>query len=150
MKKWLLVLGMITCILGLTACGSKTEEVAETLPITEEQAIQFADQLIENMNMVVSANMEEQFAEDEVLTGAFDSWKSAQTDMGSYKGIVDHEVEIGSDSAVIKTTISGTKKNAEVEMILDKNLQVTSVSTNVIYSFGELMINAAQIGRAHV
>ena len=143
MKKWLLVLGMITCILGLTACGSKTEEVAETLPITEEQAIQFADQLIENMNMVVSANMEEQFAEDEVLTGAFDSWKSAQTDMGSYKGIVDHEVEIGSDSAVIKTTISGTKKNAEVEMILDKNLQVTSVSTNVIYSFGELMINAA-------
>ena len=83
MKKWLLVLGMITCILGLTACGSKTEEVAETLPITEEQAIQFADQLIENMNMVVSANMEQQFAEDEVLTGAFDSWKSAQTDMGS-------------------------------------------------------------------
>jgi len=26
MKKWLLVLGMITCILGVSACGSKEQE----------------------------------------------------------------------------------------------------------------------------
>ena len=35
MKKWLLVLGMITCMLGLTACG---EQEAVTPLMTEAEA----------------------------------------------------------------------------------------------------------------
>ena len=41
MKKLLLVLGMITCMFGMTACGAAVEEV-DTYGITEEQAFEYA------------------------------------------------------------------------------------------------------------
>ena len=39
MKKWLLVLGMITCMLGLTACGGQKEVIPF---VTDEQAKEVA------------------------------------------------------------------------------------------------------------
>lgn len=144
MKKILLVLGMITCILGLTACGSKADETSADQRITEEDAILYADQLVESMNAVVQAGMEAQYEADEVLAAAFASWKAAQEDMGSYQAIMEeHEVEIGEKSTVINVTVDGSIRDAKVEIILDKDLVLTSVTTNVQYSFGELMKKAS-------
>ena len=142
MKKMLLVLGMITCILGLTACGSNAEEVVDA-KITEEEAIMYADQLVESINSVVVQGMEAQYESDDVITAALASWKSAQEDMGSYQAILDHEVDITEKDSVINVLVDGTIRDAKVEIILDKDLVLTSITTNVQYSFGELMTNAA-------
>ena len=143
MKKILLVLGMITCILGLTAGGSNADETVADDRITEEDAILYADNLVESINAVVQAGMEEQYAGDEVLAAAFASWKAAQEDMGSYQAIMeDHEVEISEKSTIISVMVDGSIRDAQVEIILDKNLELTSVTTNVQYSFGELMQKA--------
>lgn len=141
MKKMLLVLGMITCILGLTACGSKEEEVVNA-KITEEEAIVYADQLVESINTVVLQGMEAQYESDEVIAAALESWKTAQEDMGSYQAILDHEVDITEKDSVINVVVDGTLRDAKVEIILDKDLNLTSITTNVQYSLGESMQKA--------
>lgn len=141
MKKMLLVLGMITCILGLTACGSKEEEVVNA-KITEEEAIVYADQLVESINTVVLQGMEAQYESDEVIAAALESWKAAQEDMGSYQAILDHEVDITEKDSVINVVVDGTLRDAKVEIILDKDLNLTSITTNVQYSLGESMQKA--------
>lgn len=143
MKKILLVLGMITCILGLTACGSKAEDAVINAKISQEEAIVYADQLVEGMNSVVQQGAEAQYESDDVLMKAFESWKGAAEDMGSYQGILDHEVEIGEKSTVINVVVDGSIRDARVEIILDKDLQLSSITTNVVYSFGESMEKAA-------
>ena len=142
MKKWLLVLGMITCIFGLTACGSNAEEVVNA-KITEEEAIVYADQLVESINSVVLNGLEATYESDDVITAALDSWKAAQEDMGSYQAILDHEVDITEKDSVINVLVDGTIRDAKVEIILDKDLNLTAITTNVQYSFGELMTKAA-------
>lgn len=141
MKKMLLVLGMITCIFGLSACGSSAEKVVNA-KITEEEAIMYADQLVESINTVVLQGMEAQYESDAVITAALESWKAAQEDMGSYQAILDHEVDITEKDSVINVVVDGTIRDAKVEIILDKDLNLTAITTNVQYSLGESMQKA--------
>ena len=73
MKKLLLVLGMITCMLGLTACGGTVEEV-DNYGITEEQAFQYAEGLINTMNQIVLADQKEEYKSDSVVYAALDNY----------------------------------------------------------------------------
>jgi len=141
MKKILLVLGMITCILSLTGCGSKKE--ADW--ITEEEAVQIADNCIVNINNFAMLQGNDELV-DEVEIAAVDSWIAAQEDIGSYQNTVSHEVEINDDSAIVTVGISAAIRDAEVEISLEKasyGRQVYpalgSVTVNPKYSFGELM-----------
>ena len=45
MKKRLLILGMITCLLGLTACGAK-DATEETSFLSREEAMQYAESVV--------------------------------------------------------------------------------------------------------
>lgn len=146
MKKLLLVLGMITCILGLTACGSKVEDASGQL-VSEDDAIAYADSELNGIIAIVQQGMEAQYAGDAVYSAAFASWKSAQEDMGNYQAILDHEVEITEDMITVNVTVDGSVRDAKVEFVLEKDdatqqYAPTSITTNVQYSFGELMQKA--------
>lgn len=145
MKKRLLVLGMaIICIFGMTACGKAADEsAANTLGITEEGAINYADQVLDSVRTIVDQNMQEQYAGDAVVSAALTSWSSAMEDIGEFKSITDHEVLVDEDGATINVTIEGTEHNAVVEILLDSELTLTGITTNVQYTFGELMEKAA-------
>lgn len=141
MKKLLLVLGMITCLFGLAACG--TTEVVEESVITEDMAAQYAEGLISSMYEIVLTGQEEQYKSDEVITRALDNFKTALEDLGDYQSALGTTVDFG-DEIIINTTIAGSLRDANVEIILDgENLVPISIATNVIYSFGELMTKAA-------
>lgn len=140
MKKILLVLGMITCILGLTACGSEEVKTPEQIAL-EESASSAADQIVNAVNMAVQSGLEGQYV-DEVSVAAINSWKSAQEDIGSFQGILDHEIDVDDDTIVVNVLIDGTLHDAKVEVIFEDTIP-TSITTNVIYSFGELMEKAA-------
>lgn len=146
MKKLLLVLGMITCILGVSACGSKQEDTAVRTDITEEAALNYGDQLVQSIAMICSdeqyAADKEQLSQETVFASAISSWESALSDMGSYVEISDHTAEISEDEVIINVAVKGTEHDANVEILLDKDLMVTSITTNVNYSFGELMNKA--------
>jgi sodium pump decarboxylase gamma subunit len=140
MKKILLVLGMVTCMLGMTACGTAQE--VDTYGLSEDQAILYADNLIESMNSIVLADQVEDYSYDSVSGAALTSFSEALEDMGEYQGVTDHEV-VYDDGVTINVGIQGSKRDATVEIIFDEDLNVTSITTNLVYSFGELMKKAA-------
>lgn len=143
MKKLLLVLGIMTCILGMTACGKATDTTVAPLKITQADAEAFAANLIEGMNAVVTEGGQAQFADDPVISSALVGWEAALEDIGDYQSIKETKLEVESDSVTIHSTIIGSLREADVEIILDKDFVTESIATNVIYSFGELMEKAA-------
>ena len=141
MKKLLLVLGMITCMFGLTACGGTVEEV-DNYGITEADAFAYADGLIETMDQIVKAGQIEQYKSDDVIYAALSNYETAMTDMGDYQSVIDHEI-VYDDGILMNITVQGSLRPAVVEIMMDEELALVSVSTNVIYTFGETMTKAA-------
>ena len=157
MKKWLLVLGMITCMFGLTACG-KQEEKADLL--TTQEAEQFAENYVTVISQVVAQQSEDNYIayleqsgmDASVFKSAFESWKSASEDMGNYVEIVEvtensmekEDVE-GTSYAVngvVTVKVKGELRNADMEIVYEDGMPL-SVTTNVEYTFGEIMKKAA-------
>ncbi|MDD7026360.1 MAG: OadG family transporter subunit [Lachnospiraceae bacterium] len=140
MKKFLLVLGMITCIFGLTAC-QKEEVITENYGVTEEQAAEYGKGLIETINDIVLYQEMEQYASEEVIYAALENYASALKDMGDYQS-VDRYTVTYDDGIIIDLEVSGSLRNATVQIILDEELLLVGISTNVVYSFGEMMAKA--------
>ncbi len=147
MKRWLLIVGMITCILGASACGSKQEEAPAWTDMTEEEAIYYGEQVFQNLQEICSGNYENEKAQiakaDAVSASAFSSWDSAQEDIGELIGISERDAQINDDGFIVNLKINGTVHDANIEIIFDDEMMLTSMSTNVVYSFGELMAKAA-------
>lgn len=142
MKKLLLVLGMITCMLGLTACNDEKDTLTENYGVTQEQALEYGQGLVETMNEIVLRGEMAQYESNKILYPALESFSSALEEIGDYQSVTENSsVEYG-DGITIMMEIQGTLRNAQVEIILDKELMITSISANVIYSFGELMAKA--------
>ena len=141
MKKLLLVLGMITCMFGMTACGGTVEEV-DNYGITEADAFAYADGLIETMDQIVAAGQIEQYESDNVIYTALTNYEKALPDMGDYQSVTDHEI-VYNDGILMNVTVQGTLRPAKVEIMLDEELVLVSISTNVVYTFGETMTKAA-------
>ena len=159
MRKLLLVLGMITCMFGLTACTGNVEEV-DNYGLTEENAVQLATELIDFVNYFAVTGQQQQInTEDlvvymmqsiegapqeyeDVLYSAVTNYMTALTDMGDYQSVTDHEI-IYDDGILMNITIQGSLRPANVEIMMDEDLMLTSFSTNVIYTFGETMTKAA-------
>ena len=79
MKKWLLVLGMVTCMFGLTACG-RQEDKADVL--TTQEAQQFAESYVTVISEIVAQQSEENYIayleqsgmDSSAFKSAFESW----------------------------------------------------------------------------
>lgn len=137
MKKRLLILGMITCMMGLTACG-QAEEITPLM--TEEKAEEFAEYYVNMLNQV--ALQGEDPGTDPLWNSALESWNKATEDMGSFEEIISTESELDDKDGVIDTTVKGSKRNAIVEFVIE-NRVLTGVAVNVEYTFGEKMEKAA-------
>ena len=71
MKKFLLLLGMVTCLIGTAACG-KADQVQESqLQIDEASLINYSDQVVNALNEIVTGGMQDQYASDAVISPAF-------------------------------------------------------------------------------
>lgn len=139
MKKWLLVLGMITCMLGLTACGAEKE--AETPVLTEAEADELGRQIVEDVNQYVVMGAQAQ-APNQLIVDAIASWESAAEDMGDYVEVISTESSIDGEDGVIDVRVKGSVREAIVEIVIDRGA-ITAISANVEYTFGEKMEKAA-------
>ena len=134
MKKFLLILGMVACMAGLTACGQQNQEVAKPL-MSQEDAQTLGQQVVETINQYVVYQAKDQVT-DAVVLAAIDSWEKAASDMGDYIEITGVTADIDEKDAVINVAIKGSIRNANVEIVL------ASIATNVEYTFGEKMEKA--------
>ena len=148
MKRKLLTLGMaLICVFGMTACSGaadSTSASAESLyGITQDSAVDYADQVIASIQTIVAQNMQDQYASDTVISSALDSWESALEDIGQVQSMSGHTVSADEDGVTIDVHVDGSEHDANIVITLDDELALSSITTNVEYSFGELMENAA-------
>ncbi len=142
MKKWLLVLGMITCM-AMSACGSKTTDSAEIMPISQEQTDEYVTNIVSSLNQIVADGAQEQFAEDPLVSSAVDSWQNALNEMGDFSSVENSTITQSDNGITINVNVKGTQRNAKMEIALDKDMNLTSITTTVQYAFSELMEKAA-------
>lgn len=164
MKKFLVLLCMITCIFGLTACGSE-----ETLTEYEQWKLETSQQLAGEIVMYVfpqymtdegsvyfegyTAEEIEYFlqtqaglaADGNAFAAAVESFHSAQASTGNITGIGKTEAVMDGNQIVVEVEVTGEKKNATAEIILsnDMFMKLESASLNPVSSMGELMSRAA-------
>lgn len=162
MKKLMLVLGMVTCLLGVTACGSSdtvtqsvidqetansiaTEYVAAVDNIINSYGMSTAQEIINNAD---SFGMTEE--EAKTLGEAVENFNTALEDLGTYQGVQSVSYVEDEDSVTVNATIvgsairpDGAARTAEVliELGLPKG-ELKSMLTNVNYTFGEMMTTA--------
>ncbi|MDE7282822.1 MAG: OadG family protein [Lachnospiraceae bacterium] len=163
MKKWLIILGIITCMAGLTACGEKEQDMSNIM--SEDEAKNLVQDWASTLNDVVIENQKSDFVtalsmqngwDASVLEGAVDSWESSAEELGNYGEILEitansmtYEQGFGMDGVMHTWPVTGTvsakikcgKHDAEIEIVY-KDTAPVSVSTNVDYTFGESMARA--------
>lgn len=141
MKKFLLVLGMIACVFGMTACGEKAEEAAAPA-VSEEMAMQSVSGLLDQINMIVLSGMQEQYKDDAFATAACTSWASALEEIGNYESCDEVSVAGQDKDLTFTAKIKGSEREATVVIIVKDNMY-DSLTVNPKYTMGELMKKAA-------
>lgn len=144
MKKLFAILGMITCMIGLCACG---QEEAKTLSPLEQSLLQLGEGTVADMDAIVADGSMENYAGNPAVYAGFTGWKDALDDIGELKGTDGGTVELNEEEmvATINVNVLGTSHNATVEIVFDYSTSTgsyQSITTNVIYSTGEIMLKA--------
>ena len=89
MKKWLSVIGIITCVFALTACGSTTPKRVSGTALdstSEQQWISQGEQIVSSLQQIVASGSEESVAKDPVVKAAVDGYKNSAEDIGAVSG----------------------------------------------------------------
>ena len=159
MKKFKLILCLCACILGLSACGTSDEKVLDAQKGAQLQELTnqiicgfFASQdeaALEEIASYGDEYVEMSFEYSGIKVNGYgvlngiNSWISASEEIGQFQRVdsmsVDYDDQ-GKDIIVI-ANISGTNRTAQVEAIYEDDLYgtLTSITTNVNYTFGEKM-----------
>lgn len=165
MKKFLALVCMITCIFGLTACGSEEVQLTEyeqtkvanacnlASTTTIELLMEFTDE--ENRESLSDFTVEE--LEDMIygfsrvtfegyaFLTAVESFNSGIDTIGSIVAIGTPTAKIDDDQIIVNVPITGELKDAEAEVIIsnDKFYVVESAALNPVATFGDMMSKAA-------
>jgi len=162
MKKIKLVLVLMACLFGLTACG-KTEQVPDDVA---NELCDRAVVIIENVYSQLDQAAKEEISSEGAegveyifeqyfgfkvdgngMISAFDSYLSATDEIGTLVSIDNYTAEYDTSGEKIIVTVYGTfasGKDAGIEFIFKKDLYktLTSSATNINYTFGEKMAKA--------
>ena len=164
MKKFLSLVCMITCIFGLTACGSE-ETYTDYEQRKMDTAIQIATQYVipslENFEDEAALESFSEYTADEVAymvqenvgitvdgyayKTAIESFNSAKKSIGGITAVGDAEAAIDDDQIIVHVDVTGAKQNAQAEVIFtnDMFLSMESAALNPVESMGGLMTKAA-------
>lgn len=146
MKKFLVVLGMTSCLLGLTACSQNDVNANKPSFLYDETAYQTS--LTEALNEYSSAT-DEQFAEyiseaDSTGEAAFiEAWKNSRDEIGQVVGLSDWKFSGSEDGElVINVLVDGTLHDVDLKVVVDAENKIVYATPSVKYSLGEKMSKA--------
>lgn len=147
MKKHLLVLGMIICMLGLTACGSSKAD--DTSYLSDEDALSCAEYYFDVLGQLSSEQLEE--AEKQgydyvsLFKNAYSSYESSIEEIGVVTGMGElkqNTMDADMTEGTILAEIKGTDHDGTIEIVYEKS-EPASITVNTIYTFAEGMEKAA-------
>jgi len=149
---------MITCIFGLTACGSE-ETYTDYEQRKMDTAIQIATQYVipslENFEDEAALESFSEYTADEVAymvqenvgitvdgyayKTAIESFNSAKKSIGGITAVGDAEAAIDDDQIIVHVDVTGAKQNAQAEVIFtnDMFLSMESAALNPVESMGD-------------
>lgn len=164
MKKLASILLMLTCIIGLTACGGEEKVMRHDPDVVKVQCLWMYEGVSSEEWTASNLEMYDVFTEDEydnytafiyenshvrvdgeVVISGVHSWIDNKEEIGRVEKKVtidDITIDAKEDELIVSIAIDGEIHDAVMEMMYDKNLHITSINTNIIYSFGELMEKA--------
>lgn len=163
MKKFLTLLCMITCVFGLTACGSAK------LTDYEQQKVDYAMQLAAQKIVPVMAGFMDDaafesysqynakdleavaqqefqiYASGNGFKSGMQSFHSAAASVGAIQSLGEATAEIDGNQIVVNVEIIGEKKNATAEVVISNDLymELQNAALNPTSSMGEMMEKAA-------
>lgn len=165
MKKFLTLICMITCVFGLTACGSEevlSEYEAVKVEGAKKKAVNVVMPVMETFLDDTNAEYIEQFTIEELeykvinelgvdtegyaFKNAVASFHSAKDSMGFIVGYDDNPTaEISGKQIIVHVDVQGEKKSAQAEIIFSNDMFLTleSASLNPTSTMSELMAKAA-------
>lgn len=164
MKKISIVLCMLTCIFGLTACGSK-EEMSQM----QQSKVSFAEQratemVLPTMQLFADDNMKDEFlaytpeeleylfenqigmkVEGAGIMGGISSFNASMKDVGEIISVGTPKSKVEGNTIVVQVPVTGSAKDAEAEVIFENTffMTVESCALNPKATMGELMEKAA-------
>lgn len=164
MKKFIAILCMITCLFGLTACGS-----GAALSEYEQHKVENAQQLADEMVLYLFAQymddaaaesfdgytageveyiLENQYnirVDGNAFMTAIDSFHSAKASIGTITGTNGSTATIDGSQITVEVEVTGEQKNATAEIIFsnDMFLKLEAAALNPKASTSDLMGNAA-------
>lgn len=164
MKKCIAILCMITCLFGLTACGSEAglseyeqHKVGNAQQLADEMVLylfsqymddaaasSFDDYTAEEIEYILN-NQYSIYVDGNAFIKAIDSFHSAGESMGAITGTNGSTAEIDGSEIIVEVEVTGEKKNATAEIIFSNDMFMTlqSAALNPSATVGELMGNAA-------
>lgn len=164
MKKWLALMCLITCILGLTACGgeqnyseyetnkieyAKTLAAEQVVPMLETLAqsggtAMFDDFTAEEVEYQIG-NSNSMNVEGYAVINGVSSFESGLKEIGSIVSVGEADAVIDDDQIIVNVQIDGERKDAKAEVIFsnDMFMILKSASLNPVSSIGEMMEKAA-------
>ena len=152
---------MITCLLGLTACGSEAaqseyqqQKVANAQQLADEMVLylfsQYMDDAVAGSFDVYTAeeveyilnNQYNIYVDGNAFLKAIDSFHSAKEDMGTITGTNGSEVTIDGNQIVVEVAVTGEKKNATAEVIFsnDMFMKLQSAALNPLIGMGTVFV----------
>lgn len=141
MKKFLSLVCMITCIFGLTACGSE-ETYTDYEQRKMDTAIQIATQYVipslENFEDEATLESFSEYTADEVAymvqenvgitvdgyayKTAIESFNSAKKTIGGITAVGDADATIDDDQIIVHVDVTGANQNAQAEVIFSNDM----------------------------
>lgn len=144
MRKLLAILGVITCMVGLCACGQEETKPSSSANVDEESLLQYGETTVQQIDMIVSQGAIEQYAADPVIYNGLLDWQNALDDIGTFNGTDGGSVDVGEEEIVISINISGSEHDAVMEIVFASDMSAyEGISTNIKYSVAENMGRAA-------
>ena len=164
MKKFLSLLCMITCVFGLTACGSTEEytayeqqkmEVAKQLatqyvipsfsafkdPAVQEEYAEYTAEEVEYL-LLENANIN---VEGYACKTGIESFTSGYETIGNIVSIGEATAKIDDKQIIVLVEVQGETQNAEAEIIFsnDMFMELESAALNPSATMSDLMVKAA-------
>lgn len=170
-KKLILTALTLICLIGLTACGAKTPTRLQSVE-SKMLILQNADlfyKMVSDPEMASPESREQisNFTDDEsVMIGqtylqktglyldgktiakAVDSYNGSIADIGNPRRAIGEDgmpvvnIEQKADEVIVNMPLEGDVHNGSVEMIIDRNFHVTSITTNVDLTVSESLQKA--------
>ena len=164
MKKFIALVCMITCLLGLTACGSEEDysayqqqkiDYAKNLAAGDYLSMLIAyseDEAIESLSENTAAELEYLMQanyglniDGNALMSAVTSFNSAMETIGEVTGTGSVTATVDDKEIIVEVEVNGAKKDAIAQVIVsnDMFMKLESAALNPTATLGELMERAA-------